>query len=200
MGAFLSTSGRVRQKRGEGLQISRQSRRRAGYVVASRSVGRFCCRRVSRENDRVDLGRRQGKDRQKVKERNAGVWQVGWAGRTEFCLSTGRTALDRKRFGPVHSCDRGQVKDKDDKGERDRLCRVDRRQTRSKEDAVGGKSGHISKALLPQPQAKAKAGPLKGVLRSTSASAGAGAGAVAVAVAVPVGSAWQGQGQPRPTG
>lgn len=76
MGAFLSTSGRVRQKRGEGLQISRHSRRRAGYVVASRSVGRFCCRRVSRENDRVGLGRRQGKDRQKVKERNAGVWQV----------------------------------------------------------------------------------------------------------------------------
>lgn len=47
---------------------------------------------------------------------------------------------------------------------------------------MGGKSGHISKALLPQPQAKALAGPLE----STSAGAGA------VAVAVPVGSAWQG--------
>lgn len=40
MGAFLSTSC-VRQERGEGLEVSRQGRRRAEYVVASWSVGRF---------------------------------------------------------------------------------------------------------------------------------------------------------------
>lgn len=55
MGAFLSTSGRVRQGRGEGLGVSRQGGRRAQCVVASRSVGRFAVDEVSRENDRVDL-------------------------------------------------------------------------------------------------------------------------------------------------
>lgn len=83
-----------------------------------------------------------------------------------------------EKFGPVQAV----VEDRSKK--RATKVRVQRLAGDTVKGCVGGKSGHICKAL---PQALKQ-----GRLESASA------GAFAVAVAVAVGSAWQ--GQPRPTG
>lgn len=174
MGAFLLASGRVRQERGEGLEVRRQVRQRVAYVVASRSVGRFAVVGY-REKTTGWTWMAAGQRSTEGQGEECRVWQAGRLAGLNFAFL--RAAQDSTaEFGPAQAVIEERSKTRTTKVRLSGLAGGRRGQR------VCGKSGHISKSPS-QPQAK----------RQSRALENAGAGAVAVAV----GSAWQ--GQPRPT-